>query len=109
MKTVRVCLMVAAVALCALVLSPGMTRADTLTGSTGIAWVFGTSTFATDTIADGSSLVLPRHLADLRGAIAAMDPRRSVWVLLRFHTQPPIYPPGLLRHLVVQRIRFYRG
>ncbi len=61
MKTVRVCLMVAAVALCALVLSPGMTRADTLTGSTGITWLYpdGSTTYATDTIADGSSLACP--------------------------------------------------
>ncbi|MGC2417088.1 MAG: PEP-CTERM sorting domain-containing protein [Candidatus Acidiferrales bacterium] len=59
MKSVRVCLMAVAVALCALVLSPGMTRADTLTGSTGITWVFGTATFATDTIVDGSSLSCP--------------------------------------------------
>ena len=59
MKTVRVCLMAVAAAFCALVLSPGVTRADTLTGSTGITWVFGTSTFATDTIADGSSLSCP--------------------------------------------------
>ena len=59
MKTVRVCLMAVAAAFCALVLCPGVTRADTLTGSTGITWVFGTSTFATDTIADGSSLSCP--------------------------------------------------
>jgi PEP-CTERM motif len=59
MKTVRVCLVAVAAALCALVLSPGIARADTLTGSTGITWVVGTSTFAIDTIADGSSLACP--------------------------------------------------
>jgi PEP-CTERM motif len=59
MKTVRASLLTVAVALCALVLSPGITRADTLTGSTDITWVFGTTTFATDTIVDGSSLSCP--------------------------------------------------
>lgn len=61
MKTVRVCLMAVAAAFCALVLCPGVTRADGLTGSAGISWLYpdtGTA-FATDTIAVGSTLGCP--------------------------------------------------
>lgn len=59
MKTWRMCLIAVAAAFCGLVLSPGITRADGLTGSTGISWVAGGSTFASDTIAVGSSLSCP--------------------------------------------------
>jgi len=59
MKKARVCLIAVAAVFCALVLSPGVTRADELTGSTGISWIFGTATFATDSIAVGSSLTCP--------------------------------------------------
>ena len=59
MKKARICLMAVAAVFCALVLSPGVTRADELTGSTGISWIFGATTFATDTIAAGSSLSCP--------------------------------------------------
>jgi PEP-CTERM motif len=53
-------LAIAAVA-CALLLSPGGVRADSLTGSVGITWLFpNTSTsIASDTIAVGSSLSCP--------------------------------------------------
>ncbi len=39
MKTWRVCLIAVAAAFCGLVVSPGVTRADGLTGSTGISWI----------------------------------------------------------------------
>jgi PEP-CTERM motif len=61
MKTWRVGLVVVVVLFCALVLSPGITRADDLTGSTGITWLYPNTgtTFATDTIAVGSTLACP--------------------------------------------------
>lgn len=59
MKNWRVCLLAVGAAFCALVLSPGVTRADELTGSSGISWIFDGSTFASDTIAAGSSLSCP--------------------------------------------------
>ena len=55
----RVCLVATAVAFCGLILSPGITRADELTGTVGISWISGVSTFASDTIAVGSSLSCP--------------------------------------------------
>ena len=61
MKTWRVGLIVVAVVFCALVLSPGVTRADELTGSVGITWLYPSTakTYATDTIAVGSLLECP--------------------------------------------------
>lgn len=56
MKNWRVFLVAVAAAVAALVLSPGVTRADDLTGSVGISWLAGGSTFASDTIAVGSSI-----------------------------------------------------
>jgi hypothetical protein len=46
---------------CFLLLSPGDARADSLTGSVGITWLFPntSTTFATDTIGVGSSLACP--------------------------------------------------
>jgi PEP-CTERM motif len=93
MKTVRVCLMAVAAAFCALVLSPGVTRADTLTGSTGITWVFGTSTFATDTIADGSSLSCPSTSPICVGYSGYGSEAFSVGTSSISYTAS-IYPPG---------------
>ena len=76
MKKARICLMAVAAVFCALVLSPGVTRADELTGSSGISWICRGTTFATDTIAAGSSLIVPGRLADLRWLFAALEPRR---------------------------------
>lgn len=59
MRKARVCFIAVAAIFCALVLSPGVTRADDLTGSAGISWIFGATTFASDTIAVGSSLSCP--------------------------------------------------
>jgi PEP-CTERM motif len=59
MKTVRVSLITIAVACCALLLSPGITRADGLTGTTDISYQFGSTTLYTDTLAVGSSLSCP--------------------------------------------------
>jgi len=59
MNNWRLCLIATAVAFCGLILSPGITRADDLTGSAGISWIAGGSTFASDTIAVGSSLSCP--------------------------------------------------
>jgi PEP-CTERM motif len=61
MNTVKISLMAVAVALCALVVSPGIARADTLTGSTDISWLYpdtGTA-IGSDTIAVGSTLACP--------------------------------------------------
>ena len=61
MKISRMGLMAIAAAFCALMLSPGIARADTLTGSTGISWLYpdtGTS-IGSDTIAVGSTLACP--------------------------------------------------
>jgi hypothetical protein len=46
---------------CFLLLSPGDARADSLTGSVGITWLYPntSTTYATDTIAVGSSLTCP--------------------------------------------------
>jgi PEP-CTERM motif len=59
MNTVRVFWFAIVAVCCAVVLSPGVSRADELTGSTDISWIAGGSTFATDTIAVGSSLSCP--------------------------------------------------
>ncbi len=61
MKTWRVGLIVVAVVFCALVLSPGVTRADGLTGSAGISWLYPNTgtTIGSDTIAVGSTLACP--------------------------------------------------
>ncbi len=61
MKTWCVGLAVVAAVFCALVLCPGVTRADGLTGSAGISWLYpytGT-TIGSDTIAVGSTLACP--------------------------------------------------
>ncbi|MGA9633090.1 MAG: hypothetical protein WBQ63_16810, partial [Candidatus Acidiferrales bacterium] len=59
MKKARICLMAVAAVFCALVLSPGVTRADELTGSSGISWIADGTTYASDTIPVGSSLSCP--------------------------------------------------
>lgn len=61
MRVWRLFLTVVAVTFCALMLSPGVTRADDLTGSAGITWLYPNTgtTFATDTIAVGSTLACP--------------------------------------------------
>jgi hypothetical protein len=59
MKNWRVFLLAVAAAVFALVISPAITRADDLTGSVGISWISGGSTFASDTIAVGSTLSCP--------------------------------------------------
>jgi len=58
----RVCVYVLAIAAgCFLLLSPGNARADSLTGSVGITWLYPdtSTTYATDTIGVGSSLTCP--------------------------------------------------
>ncbi|HTW22404.1 MAG TPA: PEP-CTERM sorting domain-containing protein [Candidatus Baltobacteraceae bacterium] len=59
MKIVRISFLAIVAASCALLLTPGNASADTLTGTTGISWIAGGSTFASDTIAVGSSLNCP--------------------------------------------------
>ncbi|HEX4001837.1 MAG TPA: PEP-CTERM sorting domain-containing protein [Candidatus Acidoferrales bacterium] len=59
MKKARLYLMAVAAVFCALVLSPGVTRADELTGSAGIAWMADGTTYASDAIPVGSSLSCP--------------------------------------------------
>jgi hypothetical protein len=61
MKTWRVGLAVVAAVFCALVVSPGITRADGLTGSAGISWLYpdAGTTIGSDTIAVGSTLACP--------------------------------------------------
>jgi len=56
MKNSRVCLLAVAAAFCALVLSPGVTRADDLTGSAELSWIADGTTYASATIPVGSSL-----------------------------------------------------
>ena len=56
MKNCRSCLIAAVAVFCGLMLSPGITRADDLTGTTGISWLYGGTTIASDTIAVGSTL-----------------------------------------------------
>jgi len=61
MGKLRPYLLAAAAAGCALLLSPNSTRADGLTGSVGITWLYpdASTTYATDTIGVGSSLSCP--------------------------------------------------
>ena len=61
MKTWCVGLAVVAAVFCALVLCPGVTRADGLTGSAGISWLYPNTgtTIGSDTIAVGSTLACP--------------------------------------------------
>jgi len=65
MNNWRLCLMATSVAFCGLMLSPGITRADDLTGSAGITWLYpnGAMAIGTDTIAVGSSLSCPADMA----------------------------------------------
>ena len=56
MKNCRNCLIAAVAVFCGLMLSPGITRADDLTGTVGISWIADGTTYATGTIPVGSSL-----------------------------------------------------
>jgi PEP-CTERM motif len=61
MTKLRVCVLAIAAAGCALLFSPGGARADSLTGSVVISWLYPntSTTILTDTIAVGSSLNCP--------------------------------------------------
>lgn len=61
MKLVRIFLLATVAASCAFLLTPGNAKADGLTGTAGISWLYPNtgSAFATDTIAVGSSLACP--------------------------------------------------
>ena len=59
MRIVRNSLLAIVAASCAFLLAPRNASADTLTGTAGISWIAGGSTFASDTIAVGSSLTCP--------------------------------------------------
>jgi hypothetical protein len=59
MNRVRLFLVALAAIFCVLLLSPGMTRADELTGSANVSYVYGSTTLYTDTLAVGSSLSCP--------------------------------------------------
>jgi PEP-CTERM motif len=59
MNRLRVFLVALAAISCVLLLSPGMTRADELTGSTDISYVFDSTTLYTDTLGVGSSITCP--------------------------------------------------
>ncbi|MGA9940324.1 MAG: PEP-CTERM sorting domain-containing protein [Candidatus Acidiferrales bacterium] len=67
MKKARICLMAVAAVFCALVLSPGVTRADELTGSSGISWIADGTTYATGTIPVGTSLTCPGSTSSICG------------------------------------------
>ena len=108
MKTVRVCLMAVAAAFCALVLSPGITRADDFDGLDRHHLGLSARIYVRDRYDCRRLLaLLPGRLADLRGLWRRMDPRRLAWALLRFRTPSPIIPCGDYTRDILQRLRFH--